>query len=120
MLAYQSMSLFDRLNKFQYLAYLKVKLVRVELSTELRVHTVHFVMPHSDQDDIRLDLPNVENIILSRDWPKCHIENLYLTSNAVSCQIVDIKISNLFTILPKCSGVIMKDKNNYDSNIFIG
>jgi hypothetical protein len=114
----QSM-LSDRLNKFQYLTYLKVRLMYVKLSTELRMHTVHFIMSHPDQTDIQLDLPNVENIIFSHDWTECHIENLYLTSNAVSCQIIDIKISNLFTVLPKCSGVIMKDKSNYDSDIFI-
>jgi hypothetical protein len=111
-------TLIDRLAEFKYLTYMKFNLVDHEFSTSLNIDTLHFIF--SDSGNIRLDLPNVKNIIISNDTISRHIENLYLTSqNALTCQIDCTNIDNLITVLPNCLDVSNSEsKIDYDPNIF--
>jgi hypothetical protein len=112
----------DYLSTFKYLNYLKTNLVCNELSTTLNVYTIHFIIPASSKSDIRLDLPNIKNIIISGGSCTYNVQKLYLTSqNAITCLIVNIKIKNLITVLPNCSNIVISNDvicGDYDSDIF--
>jgi hypothetical protein len=112
-------TLFDQLGGLPHLSYLKINLSIQTLSTPIRINTIHFVI--TQHHDITIDIPNVQNIIITKMDDACHIKKLHVVSlNAQTCQLLHSDMSNFLfgimdvsIILPKCPKVIIRN-NNYD------
>jgi hypothetical protein len=104
---WKNSSLFELIKKLRHLHYLKINLSLHEISTTQDINTVVFIIPNVNNDDIRIDIPNIRNIIIVPVYAKCRLRKLYLSSqNAITCQILNIDIDELLLNLPNCSEVI--------------
>jgi hypothetical protein len=112
-------SSFNQLNKLPHLTYLKIGLPFSELSTPLNLNTIYLHLSTNQIFDIKIDIPNIRNIIIDRHISR--IEKFHLTSeHAITCRLIGFFGFNLVLVLPKCPEVIYHTKNiiNFDHNIF--
>jgi hypothetical protein len=96
-------AIFDQLIKFPHLNYLKINLFFGTLSTSLNINTIHFILDTYDYI-IRIDIPNIKNIIITHNKFACQEKKLYLKSqNAITCRIYNMFQTLLSLKLPNCS-----------------
>jgi hypothetical protein len=89
-------SLFNLLNQFPHLRYLKINLSFSNLWTTLNICTVHLVIPINFLQYINIDMPNVQNIIVTSVVILEEARKLLLQShNAITCQIINRSISTM-------------------------
>jgi hypothetical protein len=95
--------LLNQLNTFPHLNYLKINLTCSIFETILHIDTIHFIIYRHSKPVHKIDIPNVKNIIIANKDVRCGIKKLCLTSvNAITCQLINIQISDLSVTLPNC------------------
>jgi hypothetical protein len=113
-------SLFDQLNKFRRLTYIKINLNSSEFSTTLNIDTIHLIF--GNYIGTILNMPNVRNIIITPYDITRIIYRIHLTSqNAITCQLTNVIKSYSELFLPNCKKINFfndEGRNGYDADIF--
>jgi hypothetical protein len=101
---------------------LKINLPFSDLETTLSIHIVHLVTAYDFSLCININMPNIQNIIITHNKITSATTNLLLKShNAITCQIVNIDAANLFLVLPNCHQPVIRNAvyaADSDSNVF--
>jgi hypothetical protein len=110
----------EQLKMLPYLNALEINCPLSEVSLTLDIRYVHFIINFDGKTNIKINVPNVRNIIITFVNFTCPFQ-LQLTSlNAVSCQIIGADLSNLSLAIPNCINNIPNDKSIImcDANVF--
>jgi len=113
---------FGYLGRLPCLNYLKIKMHQRELLTTLNIHTLHIhIVCYATH--LRIELDCIQNIIITHEQSKLPNGHLSISSlHALTCQIVDTKISHLvlnfpaFTKVTRLNGIEIKKYSKYLKN----
>jgi hypothetical protein len=100
-------SSFDQLDRFPCLSYVKIELP-LYLVSIVSIDTVHLMYSRANSygRSNTIILPNVKNIIIDNTDAEDPEKEIYLTSqNAITCQLVNMRMTDVVLNLPNCLGV---------------